>query len=103
MKKERKSSMDSNELQSKFTEYIDQLKNQSVNIKRNEIINSLKELISILEVVYAKEGIKIEYLKSDEIRDLENNDASEDDFLESCIVYVENVKNIVSKYLMHKL
>jgi len=95
--------MDSNELQSKFTEYIDQLKNQSVNIKRNEIINSLKELISILEVVYAKEGIKIEYLKSDEIRDLENNDASEDDFLESCIVYAENVKNIVSKYLMHKL
>lgn len=95
--------MDSNELQSKFTEYIDQLKKQSVNIKRNEIINSLKELIYILEVVYAKEGIKIEYLKSDEIRDLENNDASEDDFLESCIVYVENVKNIVSKYLMHKL
>lgn len=89
-------------LQVKFNDYIEEFKKQSTSLKQEEVINSLKELLTILDVLCQKEGIVVEYLKSKEIDDLQNKVVSEDDFLEGCIVYVENVKNIISQYIMVK-
>lgn len=90
------------ELQSKFTEYIEEFKQQDIMDKRKEIVESLKELISVLDVVCQKSGVSVQYLRSREINDIEKPTATEDDYLEAYLVYIENVKNIISKYLMDK-
>ena len=90
------------DIQSTFTAYIEEFKKQNIEIKRNEIINSLKELISVLDIICKEEEIAVEFLKSNEVNDIKGQNISEDDFLEACLVYVENVKNIISKYLIFK-
>lgn len=91
-----------NDIQIKFGNYIDEFKKQSTTVKREENINSLKEIISLLDIVCEKEGVTYQYLKSNEIFDLNNEIVSEDDYLEGCLVYIENIKNIISKYLLEK-
>ena len=90
------------ELQSKFTDYIEEFKQQDINTKRKEVVDSLKELISVLDVVCQKSGVSVQYLRSREINDIEKSTATEDDYLEAYLVYIENVKNIISKYLLDK-
>ena len=92
-----------NELQIKFSEYIHELKKQDSDTKKIEIINSLKELIFIMDVICQKDGINFDYLKSNEILDIKNQELNEDDFLEACAVYIENAKNIIGKYLIDKI
>ena len=90
------------ELQSKFSAYINEFKMQSIDIKREEIINSLKELISIIDIICQREEISVEYLKYDEIKNSKYQNVSEDSFLESCLVYLENLRSIISKYFIYK-
>ena len=90
------------ELQSKFSAYINEFKMQSIDIKREEIINSLKELISIIDIICQREEISVEYLKYDEIKNSKYQNVSEDAFLESCLVYLENLRSIISKYFIYK-
>ena len=88
-----------NEIQESFKNYINEFKIQDIDLKRNEIINSLKELLSILDIISLNENIPINYLKSSEIFDIKYETATEDDFLE---VYIENIKNIISEYILYK-
>ena len=102
MKVERKDNMLNEDMQVKFTNYINEFKKQSNNIKREEIVQSLKEIISLLDLVCENAGIDYQYLKSNEIYDLSTPGATEDDYLEAYLVYIENIKNIISKYLLEK-
>lgn len=93
--------MDS-ELQETFNSYVKEFKKQSIGVKRKEIIESLKELISVLDVISAKDNLIHNYLRSREITDMQKEIVSEDDFLEALLIYVENVKNMISEYLIYK-
>lgn len=44
-------------------------------------------------------GVGVDYIKSDEIRDLYNENVSEDDFLEGVFVYFEVAKSVLGQYL----
>ena len=87
------------ELNIAFNDYITEVKKLNTIEKRNELINSIKELIVIFETLSKNEKIDIHYLKNREILDLNNEVVSEDDFIEAALVYVEVAKNIIGEYL----
>ena len=47
-------------------------------------------------------NIKIEYMHSNEILDLQKENLSEADFIEASVVYLEIAKDIIGQYLMQK-
>lgn len=79
-----------------FAQYIIDFKKLSIESKKQEIIYSLKELLAVFDALSIDEGIKLEYLKSNEI--LETN--TEDDFLEAILVYLEITKDVIGQYLL---
>lgn len=88
-----------------FKDYIDEFKKLNIDEKRLEIINSLKELIASIDAVAYADNIKLHYLKSNEINDIENiknKPVDENDFLEANIVYLEVAKNLLGEYLINK-
>lgn len=87
-----------NELNESFNNYINEYKKLPTNEKRNELIDSIKEIIVTFEYLAKEENIDIHYLKNKEILDLNKDTVSEDDFLEAAIVYVEVAKNIIGEY-----
>lgn len=92
-----------NELNIEFNDYIEKFKQLDTNSKREEFIRLLKEFVVMLSVVATNEGIKTDFLKSNEILDLKKENVSEDDFIEASLVYLENAKNIIGEFIDKKL
>lgn len=86
-----------------FNNYINAFKDLNTKDKKDELINSIKELIVIFDEMSKQEGIQLDYLQSREILDLNSDNVSEDDYLEACLVYVEIAKDIIGQYLEEKL
>ena len=91
------------ELNLVFNNYIEEVKKIDIIGKRNELINSIKQLIAIFESMAAVDKIELHFLKNREILDLNNNTVSEDDFIEAVLVYLEVSKNIIGEYLYKKI
>ena len=90
------------ELDKAFKDYIEEYKKLDVNTKRKEIINSLKETIAVIDAKATSEGLKLHYLKSREVLDLNQENVSEDDFLEANLVYLETAKHLIGEYFEKK-
>ena len=90
------------ELNIAFNNYIEEVKKLDTTGKRNELINSIKQLIAVFESFADSDKIELNFLKNREILDLRNNPVSEDDFLEASLVYLEVAKNIIGEYLYQK-
>lgn len=85
-----------------FKEYIEAFKELDTDRKREEFIKSLKDFIVIFDSLAQQDNIKIEYMHSNEILDLQKENLSEDDFIEASVVYLEIAKDIIGQYLMQK-
>ena len=90
------------ELNTTFNNYINEVKKLDTTSKRNELINSVKEIITLFQNLVSKDNIEIHYLKSKEILELSKQTMSEDDFIELTLIYVEVAKNIIGEYLEGK-
>lgn len=90
------------ELNNLFNEYIEEFKKLDTNKKREEIINSIKQLIVLFDQLAAMDNIELHYLKSREINDIKSDNVLEDDFLEAELVYLEVAKNLIGEYLEKK-
>lgn len=82
-----------------FDGYLAEFKRLSTIDKREEILNNLKEFIAIFDALAQREGLEVNYIKSNEINNLYGDDVSEDDFLEGVFVYFEVAKNVLGQYL----
>ncbi len=91
------------EVNQAFNEYMEAYKKLNIPEKREEIINSTKELIAVFEQLADQEQIPLKFLRSREINDLDGEHTSEDDFLEAELVYLEVAKNIIGQYLDQKI
>ncbi len=91
------------ELEESFINYIEEVKKLSTKEKRQELINSIKEMIVAYSALAKQEGINLNPLKSQEILDLKDGTETEDDFLEAAITYLEISKNLMGEYLNIKL
>ena len=85
-----------------FKEYIKAFKELDTDRKREEFIKLLKDLIVIFDSLAQQDNIKIEYMHSNEILDLQKENLSESDFIEASVVYLEIAKDIIGQYLMQK-
>lgn len=85
-----------------FNDYINEYKKLNLLEKREEYITALKELIVLFEGFASIDNIKLEYLKNNEVLDLNKANVSEDDFLEAAMVYLEVSKDIIGQYLTAK-
>lgn len=90
------------EINETFNDYILEFKKLTTIEKREEILNSIKELIVIFEQMAKMDNISLSYLKSQEILDIKKSN-TEDDYLEALIVYLENAKNLIGQYLDKKI
>ena len=59
----------------------------------------MKELFVIFEGLAEADNVTLDYVKNNEILDLNNNNVSEDDFLEAAMVYLEISKDIIGQYI----
>ena len=91
------------ELDAAFKDYIEKFKELDIKDKRVEVVNSLKEISGLIDVIAESENKQLYYLKSKEISELDNGLESEDDFLEALLVYSENAKNLLAQYLIDKV
>ena len=91
------------ELEQSFYEYIEEVKKLDTKSKREELLNSIKEIIVAYSALAQNEGINLNPLRSREILDLKEGTESEDDFLEASIAYLEVAKNLMGEYLNIKL
>lgn len=91
------------ELNILFNDYVDKFKQMDINSKRKEFLDVLKEFLSMLSVISNNEGLNVDYLKSREILDIKQDEITEDDFIEACLVYLENSKNIIGTLLENKV
>lgn len=91
------------DLEKAFYGYIEEFKKLSTQEKRNELLNSIKEIVVAYLALAEQDGIKLNTLRSNEILDLDSGKESEDDFLEAAIAYVEISKNLMGEYLNIKL
>ena len=82
-----------------FDNYIEEFKKISTKEKFNEIISSLKELITFFDFLATSENVNLKYLKSKELLDLKNENPTQDDYLEAILVYIEVSKNLIAQYL----
>lgn len=82
--------------------YIDAFKQLDIKEKREEYITSLKELLVIFEGLAEADNITLNYIKNNEILDLNKENVSEDDFLEAAMVYLEVSKDIIGQYISKK-
>ena len=81
-----------------FDDMINEYKKLDLMDKRNELLNSIKDLIVSIELLADQDNVLLKYLKSDEILDIKSSNR-EDDFLEAELVYIENAKNLLAQYL----
>ena len=91
------------ELQEAFTEYIESVKALTLNEKKQEVIDSIKELIASIDQIATNEQIELQYLSSKEILDINETSMPEDDYIEALLVYVEVAKILVGQYLLLKM
>jgi hypothetical protein len=88
-----------NEVEIAFKEYVDAFKQMEISDKRKEIIRSINEVTAIFDMLATESNIKLSYLKSNEVNELNDGYESEDDYLEALLVYIENAKSVLGQYL----
>ena len=82
-----------------FNEYVEEFKKLNTMEKANELNDSIKELLTFVDLLATKQGINLNYLTSGEINDLYKENTLIDDYLEAMLVYIENIKNNLSQII----
>ena len=85
-----------------FQNYINAFKELDYSSKKEELINSFKEFIVMIDSIAGSDKISLEYLHSNEILDFNNNNKSDADFVEAVLVYLEVAKDLIGQYLLKK-
>ena len=81
-----------------FNEYVELFKKLPLQLKKEKVKEEMKKLIVFIEK--AKKDLKIgsQMLYNRELLDLNNNDISDEDFVEAMFVYVYILQESIGKY-----
>lgn len=82
-----------------FKEFMNEFVKLNVEQKNNEIIEKQKIILAFLSEYAQQHGIKFEFIKSKEIRDIINNEGTNHDYLEAMMVYMQNIEELVGLIL----
>ena len=95
--------MEQGNLQNKFDDYIEAYTKLSIDDKKKEIIEKLRNMISSYELINRKLGREHELLINRELIDLKEIPLTEKDFLEGIFVYIHTLDDEVSELLSYLL
>lgn len=85
-------------MQKNFELLMESYKKLPLNVKKDNLIDELKEVIAIYLYLAESNGISVEVLKTKEILNLN----TEDDYVEAVYAYFNVLKEIVSRLLESK-
>lgn len=88
-----------NNIQEKFDKYIGAYTKLSIDDKKKEIIEKLRNMISSYELINRSLGRSHELLINRELIDLKEIPLTEKDFLEGIFVYIHTLEDEVSDLL----
>ena len=86
-----------------YNHYINEFVNLSVEDKGEEIVNKLKELIATLEVIAKELNDPQPALLNREMIDLNQEDVSEEDYLEAVFAYLISLEDLIGRTLNQAL
>ncbi len=86
-----------------YNHYINEFVNLNVEDKREEIVNKLKELIATLEVIAKELNDPQPALLNREMIDLNQEDVSEEDYLEAVFAYLISLEDLIGRTLNQAL
>lgn len=95
--------MKQDSLQEKFDKYIEAYTKLSIDDKKKEVIEKLRNMISNYELINRKLGREHELLINRELIDLKEIPLTEKDFLEGIFVYIHTLDDEVSELLSYLL
>lgn len=82
-----------------FEDVMKNFKLMSKQDKRKEVLSELKIVVAVLEKLCVDNKLEYRIIRSEEILDLNNGLETEDDYLESLLVYIEYLKEVVGTLL----
>lgn len=95
--------MGNSNIQEKFDKYIEAYTKLSIDDKKKEVIEKLRNMISNYELINRKLGREHELLINRELIDLKEIPLTEKDFLEGIFVYIHTLDDEVSELLSYLL
>ena len=90
-------------MQENFNSLIESYKVLSLDRKKTELLQEIKEIIAIYVKISEIKGIDIEIMKSKEILDVKKSGYIDDDYMEAVYVYLNILKEITSKLILEQL
>lgn len=81
-----------------FNEYVEKYKLLPLQEKKNIVNKETKELLAFIEKAKKDININDEILFNREILDLNNDNISDDDFVEAMFVYIHAIRESLGKY-----
>lgn len=90
------------EKQKIFTSFMNEFVNLNIKQKNTEIIEKQKIILAFLLNYAVEHGINFEFLKSKEIRDIEDKIGTNEDYLEAMMVYTQNIEELIGLILQNK-
>jgi len=83
------------EKQKVFTAFMDEFVKLTSEQKNNEIVEKQKMILAFLLKFANERGIQFEFLKSNQIIDIESNNGANDDYLTTMMVYTQNIEELL--------
>ncbi len=83
------------EKQKVFTDFMNEFVKLTIEQKNSEIIEKQKTILAYLIKYATENGIQYELLKSKEINDIDNNNGTNEDYLEAMMVYLQNIEELI--------
>ena len=81
-----------------FNEYMKKFKNLDLKEKQEIALEQLKLLLGLAQKMCEVEKVESELLVNRELLDTEKKEYTEDDFVESVVVYINSIQNLLCDY-----
>lgn len=82
----------------KFNEYVELFKQFPINEKKKRTHNEIKKLVAFVEKAKQDLNIESNLLYNKELKDLNNDEISDDDFVEAIFVYTHMLEESIGAY-----
>lgn len=86
-----------------FNEYVEKFKKMPISKKKEVTVKEMKKLVAFVTLLKDKCGAPKEILYNREILDTNNENFSEEDFVEAVFVYANIIKEAFSEYVSYTL
>ncbi len=89
------------EKQQIFTAFMDEFVLLTTEQKNHEIVEKQILILTLLQKFANEHGIEFQFLRSNEIYDITDNNGTNEDYLEAIMVYTHNIEELIGLILQN--